>query len=37
MYGSGVCHIKSLGLLVWEFPKIGVPLFGGPYNKDPTF
>ena len=20
----------------WEFPKIGVPLFWGPYSKDPT-
>ena len=20
----------------WEFPKIGVPHLGGPYNKDPT-
>ena len=23
--------IKGLG-----FPKLGVPYFGGPYNKDPT-
>ena len=21
---------------IWEFPKIGVPYFAGPYNKDPT-
>ena len=21
---------------IWEFPKIGGTLFGGPYNKDPT-
>ena len=21
---------------IWEFPKIRVTLFGGPYNKDPT-
>ena len=20
----------------WDFPKIRVPLLGGPYNKDPT-
>ena len=24
------------GKTVWEFPNIGVPYFGGPYNKDPT-
>ena len=21
---------------IWDFPKIWVPYFGGPYNKDPT-
>ena len=21
---------------IWEFPKIGGTLFGGPYSKDPT-
>ena len=20
----------------WDFPKIGVPYFWGPYNQDPT-
>ena len=23
-------------MYIWEFPKIRVPYFGGPYNKDPT-
>ena len=23
-------------LITWDFPKIGVPYFGGPFNKDPT-
>ena len=22
--------------VIWGFPKIGGPFFGGPYNKDPT-
>ena len=23
-------------IYIWEFPKIGVPYFGSPYNKEPT-
>ena len=38
--GSGF-RIKDLGfggfrVQSWEFPKIRVPYFGGPYYKDPT-
>ena len=22
--------------IIWEFPKIGVPYFGGPYNNEAT-
>ena len=29
------CKYPSRGN-IWEFPKLGVPYFGGPYNKDPT-
>ena len=28
--------VKDLSWMIWEFPKIGIPYFGGPYNKDPT-
>ena len=42
MGGSGETQPRITRTLVaeavsiWEFPKIGVPYFGGPYNKDPT-
>ena len=34
-------HVGGLKMLqdyfgIWEFPKLGVPYFGGPYNEDPT-
>ena len=41
MGGSGETQPRITRTLVaevsiWEFPKIGVPYFGGPYNMDPT-
>ena len=30
----GKVRVRVEGM--WEFPKIGVTLFWGPFNKDPT-
>ena len=35
--GVSVCVCVSILFIeIWEFPKMGVPHLGGPYNKDPT-
>ena len=36
MYGGPAEKKVGVAEGIWEFPKIGVPYFGGPYNKDPT-
>ena len=34
--GLGLALNSGSHRKIWEFPKIGVPYFGGPYSKDPT-
>ena len=34
-FGFGVPS-RSVGVSIWDFPKIRVPLFGVLYNQDPT-